>query len=185
MGCNSMLSKKKVKCFGVTNRIQETNDGEYVVFLDYDNISFDNLNKEVKRMVDKWDLGWTYYIQTDDDMMHWHIICPSIVNVYEYLGILWDSSCDMPYKKSFFVLKEKSLRISSKNDGRETVYPKVYAVAETESKRLYSTAHIEFLKHYYSAKIPLCDRYKETEIEMVEYKTSHIKGAGPDAVTSS
>lgn len=179
MELNLMSSKKKtvkkVKCYGVTNRIQNTNDTEYVVFLDYDHIEFEVLNKELQSMIKKWDLGWTYIIKTDDDMYHWHVICPSIVNAYEYLGILWDSTCDMPYKKSFFVLREKSLRISSKNDGRKTEFPKMHGTLETESNRAYSTAHLEFLKQYYSAKIPLCDRYKETEIEMVEYKTAHLK----------
>jgi len=173
-----MSSEKRVECIGITNRIPKSNHEKYVVFLDYDAITFDNLSKEVNKLIKRWDLGWTYVIQSNDDMIHWHVICPSIVSPYEYLGILWDSSCDNAYKKSFYTLKEKTLRISSKKDGRNVVYPIVHALFETETNRAYSTGHLKFVNQIHKAKIPICDNYEETTVEFVKYKTGHLNLKG-------
>ena len=171
-----MSDKRKVECLGVTNRIVTTEGEMYVMFLDYDNITFQKLNMEIQKIMNKWDLGWTYIIKSNDDDLHWHVICPTIITPYDYLGILWDSSCDLPYKKSFFTLREKTLRISEKKDDRKNKFPELHALFEADSDKPYSTGHIKFLQKYYKAKVPICERYIETPIEYVQYKTSHLNG---------
>lgn len=168
--------KKKVPCMGITNRI-ERNMGEkdemfYVVFLDYDNIKFDVLTKELEMLCRKWDLGWIYILDSKGDGKHYHVMCPTIVSAYEYLGILWDSSCDMPYKKSFFLLKEKTLRISSKGDKRKLQYPHICGLVQSDhSSKPYSWGHLKFIEHYYKGELPPLERCENTEVEFVKYST--------------
>lgn len=173
-----MLSEPKQECIGVTNKVQNTWSIDYVVFLDYDNITRKKLIAELTEIVIKWKLGWTYIFETNDDKKHFHVICPTVISPYEYLGILWDSSCDMAYKKSFFVLKEKTLRVSSKEDGRKKKFPEFCDIIKGETVKPYSSSHLMFLKKMYGAPIPDTITIKtdcvKSDLEIVKYKTKHL-----------
>jgi len=175
------MSSKKQKCLGITNRVQVGSEIMYVPFLDYDNISYNDIVKEISDLVMKWNLGWCYILETNDDKRHYHVFCPTLITPYEYLGILWDSSCDMPYKKSFFVLKEKTLRITSKEDERKQKFPEVVTIIKYDSHKSYSGGHLSWIKKFYKCKetqLPDSLNVINTDIEFVSYKTKHLNIEG-------
>jgi hypothetical protein len=183
VGRGSLKKQRKSKCIGITNRVNVGSEIMYVPFLDYDNITYTNICKEISNLVMKWNLGWCYILKTNDDGRHYHVFCPTLITPYEYLGILWDSSCDMPYKKSFFVLKEKALRITAKEDSREQKFPEVAAIIKYGSTKPYSGGHISFIKKYYNCKdtqLPDSVNVINTDVEFVSYKTKHLRGSLPN-----
>jgi hypothetical protein len=170
------MSSKKIVCGGITNRL---NDGkDYVTFLEWDKRSFESVQREITFLMTRWDLNYGVLLDSHGDMRHFHFISPTIVSAYDYLGILWDSTCDMGYKKSFFRLGEKSLRITPKHDNRKNIIPKVigtFYITCNFVKRKYSKPHCEFLKKYYLKNNEFGfirdSDYIDGELELVTYKT--------------
>jgi hypothetical protein len=168
-----MKQEKVIRCIGITNRLQLPEGPEYVVFLDYDNRELEDLKVEVEKLATKWGLGWTYIISSKEGGKNWHVISPVMMSVYEYLGVLWDSKCDKAYKTSFFTFREKTLRVSSKPDGRKQGFPKLKCILPMNSDRVYSSAHLKFLMQYHKAKTPIEVNIAETKLEAVSYGTIH------------
>jgi hypothetical protein len=171
------MTQQQIQCYGLTNRISKSNDS-YVMFLDYDNKSHDDLVKELMLLARIWDFGYTYIIKSGDDLMHWHVISPVVMTPYEYLGVLWDSSCDVDYKRVFFNLREKTLRISPKRDGRKQVYPELWSTLEMDTKRVYSIRHLEFLEKLYKIKLPVIGEAVISDVEVVSYAQKKVKKHG-------
>lgn len=163
---------KQVCCQGITNRIKHNE--LYVPFLDYDDISLKKLKKELWNLNMKWNLGWTYVFDSRGDKKHFHVISPVIMSVYDYICLLWDSSCDYAYKRSFFMLKEKTLRISSKCDERKVDVPELVRTFHYPTNRFYSIAHLYFLERFKNAEIPIGVsgfNTMTTPLEFVRYTT--------------
>ena len=171
------MTRQPIRCCGLTNRLSKSNDA-YVMFLDYDNKTHDDLVKELMRLAGVWDFGFTYIIKSGDDLLHWHVISPVVMSPHEYLGVLWDSSCDAEYKRVFFNMKEKTLRISGKKDGRKQILPQLWSTLEVDTRRAYSSGHLDFLSKLYQIKLPVPTNIVVADVEVVSYAPKAVKKHG-------
>lgn len=157
-------------CLGITNRL---NGGSaYTLFLDYDDVTYYEVFQELMRLQKDWNLGYTYIIDSKGDKKHFQVICPAVFTPYEILGIFWDSKlCDSYYKQSFFRLKEKTLRISEKKDGRNLKLPVLAGLMVMSTHRPYSEPHLEFIKKYFTTSVPINVKLYKSPLEAVKYLT--------------
>ena len=153
---------------GTHNR---TEDGMYVLYLDYDRLFIDEIERELQRLHDMFDIGTCLLFNSSDTGVHVVSLCK--FSAKEYLRIVNHSSCDVAFKNVpvFSTRPVWVLRFEGKG---KTPRPKYLNTLEFESDKECSLAHYKFFSTLYpEAKIKKpTNSDKHTIIGVVEYATA-------------
>lgn len=160
--------------FGVAHTFGLRNncfDGKRVVFLDYDNILYEEmLVPEIRYLQKKYELGDFYILKSSQKPNCFHAVCFDKVSVFEWKDILEESSCDENYKKP--TLKDFRtcvLRIAAKGASNAPVFKSVLLA---RSGRVRSLAHSKFFEFHYGVPIREDADYDDSgSLSFVEYGT--------------
>jgi len=158
--------------FGYTNR---TRDGKYIVFLDYDRVSFDWIVDECKVLQEMFGLRTFYFFQSSKD--GFHAVCFDKVKLKTLLLILSNSSVDPRYHQVPLHWGKKiwTLRLTEKND--KNIKPKGFLEkrynefeGETLDFREQSSPHIKLINNYFNLKIRAVNTDNLTDVVIAKYK---------------
>lgn len=119
---------------GYTNRCI---DGKYIVFLDYDDMEWDWVADELKRLQDDFELSDFWIFKSSG--ISYHAVCFDKVTLKEYILILKNSSCDINYQGVPLKYGQKiwTLRLTAKEENIKFLG----SVSSAHSLREQSTAH--------------------------------------------
>lgn len=149
-----------------------TYDGKRLVFLDYDNILYDEmLLPELKYLQETYSLSDFLIFRSSQKKGCFHAVCFSKLPVSLWLKVVNDSSCDEAYKNPFLKdFKTAVLRISPKGSSDA---PKFHArLSSVSSAFPLSLAHFNFFKVNHGLVFkPLGDWDDSDELLFVEYPT--------------
>ncbi len=160
-----------------------TNDGMYVVFLDYDDMELDQVEKEI-RLLQEVHVLHTAYVFESSFGNHQVIFLDKIYGMNIVSKILESSSCDAEYWRSSLKTSAKRrelvLRVSRKGVKEK---PKLVRVIDvnTTPKYLLSRAHYDWVRLH--GAIALSDNNKSylddnyNGINLITYMTRSIKAA--------
>lgn len=151
---------------GITNRTQ---DGYYILFLDYDEIPYDWLLGELEDIQNEYLLSDLFVFESTKD--HFHVICFDKLTREEYQEILFRSSCDPQYKKIPFTWGRRvaTLRVTEKQ-GNKIIHHSTITSDTMVSRREKSNAHRMFFEKIYGIEAPR-GRYDTNEdVIMAKYK---------------
>lgn len=166
-----------IEVMGITNRVKvggKRFKEKFVAFADYDDKPLEEVVRIWRKLSRKYDLGYTYIVDSKGDGRHFQVYNPVVLSPYEMFGVLWDCDCDPTYQQTFFKVCERTLRISAKNDGRKYPEPVLIKVLKHKTKRIYSKGHLLFLQKYFSAPLPKRFKYINSNIEIVKYYTKNF-----------
>lgn len=131
---------------GIGNRCA---DGNYVIFLDYDNVPYDYIIEELKTLSEKYCLGNGYIFKTGNGF---HVVFLEKFCLGNLLDIMNHTACDksyidvpLMYGRKVWVLRQ------TQKGGKDILY-----FAKFHSKfdgGIKSRAHAKFLKKRYNIKI--------------------------------
>lgn len=154
------------KSLGITNRCE---NGKYVLFMDYDDISKDELIVEIKRLQADFSLG-KFYVFELDRPDSFHAICCTQLTVFEVREILKESSSDAAFVNAprLFQRNRWILRIGPKGNRNP---PKFAFAVEGPFSPDESTPHRSFLAKYYGTGEPYDDK-DSGSVEFAEYETA-------------
>ena len=148
-GIAFMFKSRKFKgkeVFGIANN---TIDGNYVMFLDYDNTSLDSIKATVKELQYLFSLSDIYIFQTNNG---YHCICFDKISLDKYLAILNSSYCCEDFRKTplLFGHNQWTLRLTEK-DGQKPKF--IYRLTSKHNILEKSFAHISIIEKLYSLNI--------------------------------
>jgi len=153
---------------GIGNR---TEDGQYIVFLDYDGVPLDYIEDEIKFLQDNYYLSSAYIFFTGNG---YHVIFLEKMSIGELLRIMDSSTCDKDYRevpllnnRRIWVLRQTR----KKNNGIK--YLKEIRGVEYYRKR--SKAHSLYLISRYGIKIDI-KRNNFDKSETLVTASYYIKG---------
>lgn len=137
---------KGEKVFGFANN---TLDGRYVMFLDYDTPSLDSIKATMRELQDKFYLSDIYIFETNNGF---HCICFDKITLDQYLAILNLSYCCENFRKTplLFGHNQWTLRLTEK-DGRKPKF--IYRLTSNYNILEKSFAHISIIEKIYGLKI--------------------------------
>lgn len=157
---------------GISNR---TEDGHYVVFLDYDEIGLDEIENELARLQNDFDLG-NFYIFGLDRPDSFHAICCTKLTAKECQEVINESGADQAFKQAprYFQRNRWILRVGPKGERKP---PKYEETILHPCLRQESIGHLLFLKNWYNAPIPVEDNNPNNEkVQLLRYETfSRVK----------
>jgi len=107
IGKEEFKKKIKSKCFGLTN---STEDKKRIVFLDYDNISFEAVLKDLNIINKDYGVYLTDWFLFKSSSSSYHAINFAKVEADIYLNILESSCCDEDYK-TIGIARDKSIKV--------------------------------------------------------------------------
>lgn len=147
----SILHKPELATVGINNICE---DGNFVLFLDYDNIEFDYFIKDLEKLSKNYGLSHFIVIKTRDKS--YHAVCLEKFPLSKVQEIVNDSLCDYSYKR-FPVKIDKGwiLRVTDKivvqNGEISSVAPVYMALLKFGKPRKFSIsrAHLEFFAKIY------------------------------------
>jgi hypothetical protein len=154
---------------GLSARIPHTT--EFVIFLDYDNITDERLVDELPYLQELFGLGDFHVFATNE--FGRHVICVDRLALREALEVVYASTCDAIFKKGIRYNEYRTwiLRAIKKGDRQKPKY--LYSVQSPyNGKRLQSQAHAKFLQRYYGAPVRLVNPDGNDELETQGYKTA-------------
>jgi hypothetical protein len=159
----------KAGTVGMSARVPYT--VEYVLFLDYDNITDDRLIEELIVLQENYKLGDSHVLATNEYGRH--VICIDRLPFREKREIMWASSCDYDFKRGDRINEGRTwiLRVLDKGERDRPKY--LYSIPSPyNGLRLQSQAHGLFLKYFYGADVRLTNPDGNNELEFQSYKTS-------------
>lgn len=156
---------------GIANN---TKDAKRILFLDYDNVLFeDMLLPELDYLQRKYQLSEFYIFKSSQKPDGFHAICLDKLNVREWQTILQESSCDEAYKNPRIKDFHRSvLRILPKGKSQAPRF--IHKLKSPYQKREKSQAHLNWLHLHHDINIENVknlDNY--TNPDLVIYKTSN------------
>lgn len=183
-----------VPTYGVTN---ETEDGYFLPFMDYDGVSYDKVLKDVRHMsrvsgcctfvilvnseekiINKWG---------DEDVVgNYNVVCLDKLGCHGCEGAIWHTRCDFSFKAHAegYPKRNHVLRMGAKfRKGK--VYkaePKLKAVVymprgKGRCPHEHSKAHADLVKELFGAALPKGLRFdRHEEVEFVQYSTRVKEG---------
>lgn len=156
---------------GISN---DTKDGKRILFLDYDNILYeDMLLPELDYLQRKYGLSDFYIFKSSQKTNGFHAICTDKLNVREWQTILQESSCDEAYKNPRIKDFHRSvLRILPKGKSQAPTF--IHKLKSPFQTRTKSQAHLKWLSIHHDInieKVKNMDSY--TNPNLVIYKTTN------------
>lgn len=155
---------------GISARIKYTT--EFIVMLDYDNVTDDRLVEELLYLQELFGLGDFYILATNE--FGRHVICIDRLRLKQTLKVVNTSNCDAIFKRGIRINEYRTwiLRGLGKGDRPKPRY--LYSVESPyNGQRLQSQAHAEFLQRYYVTPVRLVKPDGNRELEIQGYKTSN------------
>lgn len=147
----SLFHKPELATVGVNNICA---DGKFVVFLDYDNIKFENLLDDLQNLSRDFNLSHFIVIKTRENS--YHAICLEKFTLPQVQKIIDHSLCDYSYKK-FPIKIDKGwiLRVTEKvyveNNKIQSIPPTYVGLLKfgKPKRKSVSRAHLEFFATVY------------------------------------
>jgi len=136
-----------------------------IVGLDYDDVDFELLRREIKRIQKEFELGTFYIFKTK--ARHYCAVCFSIVAPEEMIEILSLTSTDMKQQEAFDKLKTIGFRISKKH---KRFLPEPFVKFRREASREASLSHARFFAGLYPQFINPNIRGEFNDLTFEEYK---------------
>lgn len=126
---------------GYSSRTQK---GKYVLFHDYDNLTWTDVKNELKFLQKRFNLS-DYFVFELDRENSFHAVCLDALTLNEAYEIQRATSCDLAFIHSIKNLKTKEwvLRISEK--GKRS-FPEWLTTIKCKGNRVKSSAHADFLR---------------------------------------
>jgi hypothetical protein len=154
------------KTIGIRNNAQ----GQYIIFLDYDNIILASLFDEIKYLQKKYELSNFYILKSSQKENSYHCICLDKINYQTLRNIINETSCDEQYKTMPISLEHSwVLRILPKN---KSLMPKLIKIIKSPyNKRNKSLAHYLFLKYHHGIKNKPTNLDNNKKLRLVDYQT--------------
>mgnify|MGYP001612977110 CR=1 FL=1 len=153
------IFQKPILVNGLSNA---TEDGQYVLFIDYDNVSKEIVMEDTERLIREYNLPSFYLFTTKEknNIGNYHLINLMKLNYEEIIEILSKCRCDNNYKSMNLrnVYKSWVLRISIKDKRSNPKFLK--AIPSIFEGTEISKAHLDFLNKIY--KLP---KYKYTNLD--------------------
>lgn len=157
----------RVNVKGSTNRVKNG----YVIYLDYDKISIEIIEREIDWLKEEYRLSNIYLFQSSEN--NHHAICFDIMRAKEWIRFLNDTSADIHFKRipNSFSTREWILRWGEKRNKPRPSFLK--KIESPYSKREQSLAHWMFFKTAYpDAKFKKLRKPDgEKELDIIEYET--------------
>jgi len=154
---------------GLSARIPHTT--EFVIFLDYDNITDERLSDELVYLQELYGLGDFHVFATNE--FGRHVICIDRLLLKDALAVVYTSTCDAIFKKGIRYNEYRTwiLRVTEKGDRPKPKY--LYTVQSPyNGQQLQSQGHAKFLQQYYGADVKLVNPDGNNELETQGYKTA-------------
>lgn len=155
--------------YGYNNRCR---DGKYILFMDYDDLTYEDVSNEVKLLQKRFGLGDAHIFKLDREKS-WHVVCLDKLTLYENWEILHNSSCDSAFINAIKTMNTRKwvLRIAKKGVRNPPLY---FMTIPSETKREQSNAHKIFLQTWFSILIKNIGKWdKFTTIGVIEYNTAN------------
>lgn len=181
----AMYKRPVILTQGITN---ETQDGMYVPFIDYDQINQEKVIQEAKRLIRLWNFSGFVILATSEELTkdgmaygNYHLVGFDKIRYHDHLDMLYDTCCDRNFIKvpRFFRFKHWVLRIAPKCDEKtwSVLKKKPYIIGwipgEQSGRYEQSYGHYEFMRKYYGLKPLKLSWDKATAIQMIRYNTTH------------
>ncbi len=164
----SIMKERKEEVFGYTNRCD---DGKFIVFLDYDDMPYEWVIKEIKSIQKDFNLGDFYMFKSSESSFH--AVCFTKVQLGTLRTILMNSSCDENYHRVPYSIGKRllTLRLTEK-EGKK---PKFNGMLLRDSPRLESYEHKKLIHKLFrcmtdDAIISNSDFEHPTKIIIANYK---------------
>lgn len=148
-----------------------TENGQYVLFLDYDNLDLSAVVGELKYLQKRFSLSDCFVFRTDRENS-FHAVCLDTFPLVEAYSILKETSCDFAFINSIKRLKTKEwvLRLTGKG-GRGA--PNFLLRLPGKGKRVKSSAHAEFLRSL-EIDVPKKGRWDKCgRLTIIDYTTAN------------
>lgn len=164
-GIAFMFRSRKFKGDEVYGFANNTADGKYVIFLDYDHKDLNSIKFLMRDIQDSFTLSNIYIFETANG---YHCICFDKVNIDQYLAILNISHCCEKFRKTplLFGHNQWTLRLSEK-DGEKPKF--IYRLTSKHSILEKSSAHISIVDNLYDLQINKCHNDGSTKIIGCKY----------------
>jgi len=129
-----------------------TEDGMYVIFLDYDEIKWEILLDDLRNLIERFKLSHFYVFETAPDS--YHAICLDKFPL-KYAQQIIDYSCaDYAFKRGAYLDMSRCWTLRTMKDYRPK--PKYIGIVESPyCEYEQSSAHAEFLRRYYGVPVEL------------------------------
>ena len=155
-----------------------TQDGKRLLFLDYDNILFEeHLIPELKYLQKKYLLSDFYIFKSSQKIGNYHVICLDKLKAREWMSIIEETNVDNNYKNVPVIVDNKAwvLRFLPKRASKKPLLIKI--LKSSYNKRNKSLAHALFLKYNYNISIEHIKKLdKNTDVTITTYETlNYIK----------
>lgn len=166
----------KYSVYGITNR---TDDNNYLLFLDYDNVEDTIVYQDIKMLQSKFNLGTCIirlsnkrYIKSNKAFVaSFHVIFFSKLPFKSMLEIMKYTRCDENFKKANFQQRCKVLRLSQKG---AKVSPVFYQLIKAKSNYKCSKEHAQLFEQLDNTQITKYVNNLEYkgDIELINYITT-------------
>jgi len=155
------LSNEQV--YGICNR---TEDGLYIPFIDYDDLPFEYVVEELRRLQIDFGLSTFYLIQSSKQ--GYHAICLDKLSLYAFENVLQYTSCDRSYRDipSKRGIKQWTLRVTKKNGFK----PNFVGILEAKGRKEKSLAHATILKKLYDIDCDITNNDKKENLVFAKYE---------------
>lgn len=180
----ALYKKPAVITEGITN---ETQDGWYVPFIDYDQINYSKLRAEALRLIRRWQLSGLAVIKTKEKVAgdgtvygNYHLIGFDKLRFHEHLDMLMETCCDRNYIRvpNFFRFKHWVLRIAPKIEEatwkrlKDRPYLKEWIQGFRSRSYTQSMGHYHFMRKYYGLKSLALNWDAGQGIQIIRYNTT-------------
>ena len=109
--------------------------GKHILMLDYDDIKYKELKKDIMRLQEKYDLPTFYiFISSRKKVPKYHAFCFTPLNFMEMAKIVFDSKADFGFKSCLLKFGFATLRFTPKHGYGIRGIPKFYKKIERKSK---------------------------------------------------
>jgi hypothetical protein len=155
---------------GISARVKNTT--EYVIFLDYDNITDERLIEESRYLQELFGVGDFIILATNE--FGRHVICIDRLFLKKAIEVVQSSTCDGIFQKGIRYNEHRTWILRAIEKGNRPKPQYLYTVESPyNGKRLQSQAHGEFLQRHYNANVRLVNPDGNEELEIEGYKTSN------------
>lgn len=165
-GVSLMIKSKKFTGKSVYGIANTTPDNQYVIFLDYDDVSLGRIRILLRQLQEMFNLSDFLIFQTKSNS--YHCISFDKVSLDKYIAILNSSECCEKFRKTplLFGHNQWTLRLSEK----EGVKPKfIYTLTSKHNILEKSLAHINIIEKLHNLKINKTNADKNTELIGCKY----------------
>ena len=162
------LYSRKIKKEWVTGYTNRTEDGLYIITLDYDNLDQDDVINDIRRLQYEFALSDFYVFNSGNGF---HAVCLDKVTLLELRNIMENSSIDPNYMRVPFISGKRLwvLRLTNKDD-KEVFYSGT--IKSSYGKNRQSQAHAILLNNLFDLGIKLIYSDGEKHLKLASYPFS-------------